>query len=93
MVLSHATRDGFPRSLSHKAITIPPTGGDDTTAGTSVDPITFAKHYSTAMGGGMLSHTKNFALDLFCIEAQNFCKKSCNPRPQDREVSQCSSKC
>jgi len=77
MVLSHATRDGFPRSLSDKRTTIPPTGGDGTTAGNFVDPITFAKNYST----------ENFALDLFCIEAQTFCKKGCNPRPQDQELS------
>jgi len=93
MLLYHATRDGFPRSLSHKPSTIPPTGGDDTTAGTSVDPITFAKLYSILMGGRMLSHTENFALDFVCIEAQTFCKKSRNTRPLDHEVSQCSSKC
>jgi hypothetical protein len=92
-MLSHATRDGFPRSLSHIPTTIPPTGGDGTIAGTSVDLITFAKLYSTAMGGGMLSHAENFALDLVCIEAETFCKKSRNTRPLDHEVSQCCSKC
>jgi hypothetical protein len=86
MVLAHATRDGFPRSLSHKPITIPHTGGDDTTAGTSVDPITFAKFYSTAMGGGMLSRTEKFALDFVCIEAQTFCKKSHTTRPRSVTV-------
>jgi hypothetical protein len=55
MVLPHATRDGFPRSLSHKPTTIPLTGGNDTTAGASVAPISFAKLYSTAMRGGMLT--------------------------------------
>ena len=93
MVLSHATRNGFPRSLSHKPTTIPPTGEDDTTYGTSVEPITFAKLYSTAMGGGMLSQTENLALDLVCIEAETFCKKSRNTRPLNHEVSQCCSKC
>ena len=92
MVLPHATRDGFPRSLSHKPTTFPPTDGDDTTVGNSVDPITFAKLYSTAMGGGMLSQTENFALDLVCIEAQTFCKKSRNTGPLDHEVSECCSK-
>jgi hypothetical protein len=59
-MLSRATRNSFPRSFNHKPTTIPPTGGDDTTAGTTVDPFTFAKRYSTTMGGGMLSQTEIF---------------------------------
>jgi len=80
-------------SLSRKPTTILHTGRDDKTAGTSVDTITFAELYSTAMGGGMLSHIEKFALDLVCIEDQTFCKKIRNTRPLGYEVSQCCSKC